>query len=96
MRRSDLINEILVSVLGGIFALASVFLAHPHSNWAFLTLLFTFIAWLLPTSSAHKVIGVVFVLSGLVEIILQNYSFGILWIIVAILAFLVPNSYNKD
>jgi hypothetical protein len=95
VEKGSLTHEVLISVLGGIFALATVLLAHSHSNWGFLAAFLTFVAWLLPTLWAPRVIASILALAGFIEIFLYpNTLLGIFWVVLALIAILMPNLLN--
>ena len=82
------IQDILPLVLGGIFAVVTIILAHFGSWYGLITFILTCLTWLISFSSA-VVIAIIFAIGGLVELLIFGKIFlGVLFLILFILTLL--------
>ena len=90
------LGDILSLGFGGIFAVATVILAHNNSGWGFITFIITILAWI-PSMSGAMTIATVFAFSGFMEIFgYQNKVLGFLWLIISCLAYFLPHLYHMQ
>ena len=94
-KRGELSLKDLVAIgFGGVLALLFVILKHNgESFWALITFLLVVLVWWVDFESSNS-ISTVFLVSGIMEIGLQNNSFGGLLIFLSVIAFVVPRIYQ--